>query len=118
MDVLLQEIGGWVGVGNIVGGGGVGIVIILLLLGKIRPQKAFDELREDRDARLAEVVTQIDIWKQALATTDDARAKLEQQLQLVMTEREQTAKIVHDLLQVVQTLQAEGGHSGEKHLQA
>lgn len=106
MDPILQEIGGWVGAGNIVG---VGLVVLFLLLGKLRPEKQFTELREDRDTRIAEVVAQIEIWKQALGTTEEARDKLEKQLQIMAEEREQTGKIVHDLLQVVRSLRPEGG---------
>lgn len=106
MEALLQEIGGWAGAGNIVG---VGLVVLFLLLGKLRPEKQFIELREDRDSRVAEAVSLVDVWKQAVAVEAGTREQLEKQLQTMVDEKDQTAKIIHDLLQVVQALRAERG---------
>ena len=103
MDAILTEIGGWAGAGNIVG---VGLVVLFLLLGKLRPEKQFTELREDRDARIAEVIAQIAIWKEALAEEGRRNDTLDRQLQIMVEERDQTRAIVQELLRAVRP---EGG---------
>lgn len=55
-----------------------GLLLLFFLLnqlGYIRPARAVDEVRADRDARLADKDRQIDIWREAVAVERAAREK-------------------------------------------
>lgn len=49
---------------------------IFFMLGWIRPRSAVTEIREDRDARIAEVSAERDDWKEAHRLSELAREKL------------------------------------------
>ena len=73
------------------------IFVLAILTGKLRPQSAVKEVRDDRDARLAEYKAHTDealklvnIYRDAYTTTEAAR-------------RDQ-AKVLNDLVNVVKTL--------------
>ncbi len=49
------------------------MVVSAFMLGWIRPGRAIVEVREDRDARLADKDRQIDQWREAHRTSEEAR---------------------------------------------
>lgn len=95
MNEILPFLSQLSGAGNFVS---VGLVVLLLLFGKLRPKAQFDELKESRDKLAEETVAQIAIWKDALELERETRAVLEKQLADMSAERAQTAEIVHNLL--------------------
>lgn len=74
------------------------LFVLAILTGRLRPQSAVREIREDRDARLAEAKSQYQkaldvakIWEEAYRTTEAAR-------------RDQ-AKVLDDLITTVKAMQ-------------
>lgn len=53
------------------------IVVLMILLGYLRPKRAIDEVRQDRDARIADAHEQITIWREAYRLSESAREKNE-----------------------------------------
>ncbi|WP_035796532.1 hypothetical protein [Kitasatospora mediocidica] len=63
------------GPGAIQGGAAaiVVIVILLVLKGKLVPRAQVDDLRADRDARIAAITEERDTWRRAFLTSEEAR---------------------------------------------
>ena len=58
------------------GGGPVGLLALgvwMILTGRLRPHRAVQELRDDRDARLADAKQQIAMWRDAYEKSDKIR---------------------------------------------
>lgn len=53
------------------------IVVLLVLFGKLRPNTSVQEVREDRDTRLAEVCAEKERWREAWMASEAARRELE-----------------------------------------
>jgi hypothetical protein len=49
--------------------------VLLIFTGKLRPKSAIDEIRQDRDARIAEAKEQIAVWREAYRISESARDK-------------------------------------------
>lgn len=53
------------------------IFVLMLFLGRLRPKSAVDEVRQDRDERIADAHEQITIWREAYRLSESAREKNE-----------------------------------------
>lgn len=51
--------------------------VLMIMLGWLRPKRAVDEIRADRDARLADKDQQIIDWREAYRLSESAREKNE-----------------------------------------
>lgn len=49
------------------------IIVLAFIMGWVRPRSAVTEIREDRDARLAEVKAERDTWREAHRISEQAR---------------------------------------------
>lgn len=78
-------------------GGAVGVLLITvvgILTGRLIPRKSLDDVRKDRDARLAEERARGDEWRAAAQAQDSRNDLLTQQVaQLVDTMRTMNALI-------------------------
>jgi hypothetical protein len=63
------------GLGIVQGGAAavLGIVVLFILLGRLVPRRAVDDLREDYAARIAELITERDMWRTAHQVSEEAR---------------------------------------------
>lgn len=60
----------------------VGIIIVLVLTGQLVTRRALEDVRKDRDARLAEKDALAAMWRQAYEFEREARSQLTEQSQL------------------------------------
>lgn len=68
---------------NIAQGGAVailGVVFLLVMLGRLVPRRTVEDLRADRDARLGEVSRERDTWREAHRESEEARHLLQAQV--------------------------------------
>lgn len=90
-----------------IGSTGLLVVFVLAILtGRLRPQSTIREMREDRDARIAEAKAQYEkaleiarVWEEAYRTTEAARTD--------------QAKVLDDLIMTVKAMQTAVTHKGE-----
>lgn len=54
----------------------ISFLVVLMFLGKIRPEKAIQEVRADRDARLEELRSLTTHWREAYLISESARMEL------------------------------------------
>jgi hypothetical protein len=62
-------------------GGAVALIIIIgffVISGKLRPDKAVQEIREDRETRVKEIRTEAEQWRTAYFKSEEARNELQQ----------------------------------------
>lgn len=62
----------------------LGIVLLLVLLGKLVPRSTLEDTREDRDNRLAEKQREVDMWKSAYDRERDTNTELVRQVGTLM----------------------------------
>lgn len=62
-------------VGALQGGaaGLVAVIVLLILRGRLVPRSVLDDVRADRDARLAELSAERDTWREAHKVSEEAR---------------------------------------------
>ncbi|WP_354643837.1 hypothetical protein [Kitasatospora camelliae] len=62
-------------VGALQGGaaGLVALIVLLILRGNLVPRSVLDDVRADRDARLAELAAERDTWREAHKVSEEAR---------------------------------------------
>jgi hypothetical protein len=68
---------------NIAQGGSVAVltlVVLFILLGKLVPRSVLEDVRKDRDARVAEVIAERDTWRKAHQESEVARIKAQDQV--------------------------------------
>ncbi len=53
------------------------ILVLLIATGRLRPKSNVTEIREDRDARLADAQAQRDEWREAYFLSEEARKQSE-----------------------------------------
>jgi hypothetical protein len=61
---------------GLVQGGAVGVLVVVLMMvftGRLVPRSVLEDVRRDRDARLAELAAERDSWKGAHAVSEEAR---------------------------------------------
>lgn len=58
----------------------LGLAILLVLLGGLIPKYVVNQIRQDRDARLAEAREEITNWRKAYQTSEESRSLLSQQV--------------------------------------
>lgn len=88
-------------IGALTPAGLLSLGVLLLMTGRIRPARAVEEVRQDRDARLADARDQIEIWRDAYRLSEVAREKSETALR----ESLETNRITVDLLRSVRSAQ-------------
>jgi len=57
----------------------VAIVVLLVLLGRLVPRSVLEDVRTDRDTRLAELAQERDTWREAHAVSEEARREAQDQ---------------------------------------
>jgi hypothetical protein len=74
------------GLGIVQGGAAavLGIVVLFILLGRLVPRRAVDDLREDYAARIAELIAERDMWRTAHGVSEEARHEDQQQVRELM----------------------------------
>ncbi|MGV9891752.1 hypothetical protein [Streptomyces sp. NPDC003395] len=68
---------------NVASGGAaalVTLVVLLILLGKLVPRSVLEDVRADRDARLAELAAERDTWRDAHRESEAARVEAQAQV--------------------------------------
>lgn len=68
---------------NVVQGGAstvLGLVVMLILIGRLVPRRNVDDLREDHKARIAELIAERDMWRTAHQVSEEARHEDQQQI--------------------------------------
>jgi F0F1-type ATP synthase membrane subunit b/b' len=70
------------GVGVAQGGAAaiVTLVVLLILLGRLVPRSVLEDVRKDRDARVAEVIAERDTWRAAHRESEAARIEAQNQV--------------------------------------
>ncbi|MEW2402116.1 hypothetical protein [Streptomyces sp. NPDC046862] len=58
----------------------VTLVVLLILLGKLVPRSVLEDVRADRDARIAEVLAERDTWRDAHRESEAARVEAQSQV--------------------------------------
>jgi hypothetical protein len=63
------------GIGLVQGGAAAVLVLVALMVftGRLVPRSVLEDVRRDRDARLAELITERDAWKAAHAVSEETR---------------------------------------------
>lgn len=68
---------------NIAQGGAVALVTLVVLLiyrGLLVPRSVLEDVRKDRDARVADLVAERDAWRQAYRESESARVEAQNQV--------------------------------------
>ena len=70
------------GVGVAQGGAAaiVTLVVLLILLGRLVPRSVLEDVRKDRDARVAEIIAERDTWRAAHRESEAARIEAQNQV--------------------------------------
>jgi len=58
----------------------VTLVVLLIFFGKLVPRSVLQDVREDRNARIAEVVAERDTWREAHRLSEAARVEAQSQV--------------------------------------
>lgn len=58
----------------------VALVVLLILLGRLVPRSVLQDVRSDRDARLAEISAERDTWRDAHKESEAARIEAQAQV--------------------------------------
>lgn len=58
----------------------VTLVVLLILLGRLVPRSVLQDVRADRDARLAEIAAERDTWRDAHRESESARVEAQAQV--------------------------------------
>jgi hypothetical protein len=68
---------------NVASGGAaalVTLVVLLILMGRLVPRSVLEDVRKDRDARVAEVIGERDTWRDAHRESEAARMESQAQV--------------------------------------
>ncbi len=68
---------------NIAQGGAIALVTLVVLLiyrGRLVPRSVLDDVRTDRDARVAELVAERNAWREAYRESETARVEAQNQV--------------------------------------
>ncbi|NUS25013.1 MAG: hypothetical protein HOV92_12430 [Streptomyces sp.] len=68
---------------NVAQGGAIGLlslVVLLILLGRLVPRSVLEDVRKDRNDRIAEVVAERDTWREAHRVSESARIEAQAQV--------------------------------------
>lgn len=57
----------------------LGLVVMLILIGRLVPRRNVDDIREDYKARIAELIAERDMWRTAHQVSEEARHEDQQQ---------------------------------------
>jgi hypothetical protein len=57
----------------------VGLVVLMVLTGRLVTRRQLDDVRADRDARLAEIAAERDTWREAHRVSEEARREAQDQ---------------------------------------
>jgi hypothetical protein len=58
----------------------VGVVVLLVLTGRLVPRSHLSDLRADRDARIQEIAGERDTWRDAHQVSEEARREAQDQV--------------------------------------
>lgn len=58
----------------------VALVVLLILLGRLVPRSVLEDVRKDRNERIAEVVAERDTWREAHRVSEAARIEAQSQV--------------------------------------
>lgn len=76
------------------------LVVVLVLTGRLVPRRQLEDLREDRDARLAAADRQVETWKAAYEAAVQSRRTAEDHVTQLM----ETARAAQDLIRALPVL--------------
>lgn len=57
----------------------LGLVVLLILVGRLVPRRSVDDIRGDYQARIAELIAERDMWRTAHQVSEEARHEEQQQ---------------------------------------
>lgn len=86
-------------------GGAVGLlalVIVAILLGRLVPRRSLEDVREDRDARLAASEKRGDEWRAAALIQDERNDVLAQQITQLLDSNRTTNALIEGMKQALQ----------------
>jgi hypothetical protein len=89
----------------IIQGGAVGVltfVVLAILVGRLVPRKSLEDVRADRDARIAEAKARGDEWRAAALTEAERNEVLSRQLDLLLEANRTTNALIEGLKQASQ----------------
>lgn len=89
----------------VVQGGAVGLlamVVVAVLVGKLVPRKSLDDVRADRDSRLADEKARGDEWRAAALAQDERNDVLARQLAELLDATRTTNALIEGLKQASQ----------------
>lgn len=75
----------------------LGLAILLVLLGGLIPRYVVNQIRADRDTRLAEAREEITNWRSAYQTSEEARSLQSQQLGELLEQGRTTDAFIRSL---------------------
>ena len=73
------------------------LVVVLVLTGRLVPRRQMEDLREDRDARLAAADRQVETWKAAYEAAVQSRKTAEEHVTQLM----EAARAAQDLIRAL-----------------
>jgi hypothetical protein len=88
----------------------VSFVIYAILRGHLVPKTTVDDIRKDRDSRLAEYGQVIDIWRNAALLKDEAFKEMSPVLEQLVENDETVLKLLRAIKQVAETPPVGGTH--------
>lgn len=86
--------------GVVIQGGAVGVltfVVLAILVGRLVPRKSLEDVRTDRDARIAEVKVRGDEWRAAALAQEERNDVLARQLELLLEANRTTNALIEGL---------------------
>ena len=88
-----------------------GVVFILIigfmvLTGRLRSDRNVQEIRDDRDARITQLIDEISTWREAWHTSEEARGELQSSVETLL----ELARTTEDILK---SLKREGNGDGK-----
>lgn len=72
----------------------IALIVVLILTGRLVPRRQMEDLREDRDARLAAAERQVETWQAAYAAAVESRKAAQEQVTQLM----ETGRAAQDIM--------------------
>ena len=84
-------------------GGAIGVLVLVvffIISGRLRPNRSVQEVRQDRDDRLAECREQTQLWREAYELSEHARERQEALLRDVLDAVRTSASVLEAIRQI------------------
>lgn len=75
----------------------LGLVVLLILLGRLVPRRTVDDVRADYQARIAELIAERDMWQAAHRVSEEARHEDGQQVRELLEVARTTDHVLRSL---------------------